>query len=777
MSTNLIHRKKLPPLFITKDLEDDELENLFTDREETIETLMHSINLFVKKGERRHVLIVGDRGVGKSTVMMKIKKDINEKWHDKIIPLFYMDWDFSHYGDIGDVLLEAARGINKKIDLPMEMESNLFSIESKISHAESIFNQVPVNKKIILVIENFDTYLKMDNRNKHEREKLRTFVENHENILLIGTSVQYPKKQLSSYNHPFFGFFETIIPLEPFDEDYFIQQVEKLAKYYDKTELLEKNKLKKNYVRKLKSIHNITSGFPRLGVCLFDTFITDDPVEMYEIFDSILDTLTPYFEGIRDRMSDKEKLAYRLIVDTTMPCIVHGTFSISSLTETGNIDPDLMRSLLSKLNKKGFIKVVSRKKRKKIYRVSNPMFSVWFMKVHIKGTSEAGKPILEFAYAFYSMEDIEDISKVKSLIKYKEDIGHGIAASLLKRYYVSGAFEYTSKFVEKGNYERASDYLDKIDIKDIDSEKGKNYARLRKGALQLLKGENNKAMKVFDGVLDIDLENVPAWVGKATTFLGLGKYDDAIACYDKALEFDPESFIWNGKGNALSELGKPEDAIKAYEKAIELDPKDTSSWNRKGNALSELGKPEDALVCYDKALELDPSDASTLGYKGIELFGLGKVKDASIVFEELEILLQKDESAEILRLLLVKIMQAMVATLKGNETEITELIKSALKYSVTIDETTQNKVEILILAYDYVLEHMPHIAVESIEYLKELEKDLPKEERFALSFEPISIAGKYLIEGDKEIFEGLSDTMRKQVDMVLERIEKKVEAE
>jgi len=52
---------------------------------------------------------------------------------------------------------------------------------------------------------------------------------------------------------------------------------------------------------------------------------------------------------------------------------------------------------------------------------------------------------------------------------------------------------------------------------------------------------------------------------------------------------------WNGKGNALAYLKKYEQAIECYDKAIEIDPKYVYAWNGKGNALAYLKKYEHEL--------------------------------------------------------------------------------------------------------------------------------------------------------------------------------------
>ncbi len=54
----------------------------------------------------------------------------------------------------------------------------------------------------------------------------------------------------------------------------------------------------------------------------------------------------------------------------------------------------------------------------------------------------------------------------------------------------------------------------------------------------------------------------------------LGRYDEAIRYYDKALEIDPEYvYAWNGKGCALDYLRRYDEAIRCYDKALEIGPK------------------------------------------------------------------------------------------------------------------------------------------------------------------------------------------------------------
>ncbi len=60
------------------------------------------------------------------------------------------------------------------------------------------------------------------------------------------------------------------------------------------------------------------------------------------------------------------------------------------------------------------------------------------------------------------------------------------------------------------------------------------------------------------------------------------------------------------EGYNLYKLGKFEEAIKCYDEVLKIDPKDIDALNNKGIVLGKLGKLDEAIKCYDEASKINP---------------------------------------------------------------------------------------------------------------------------------------------------------------------------
>ncbi len=102
-------------------------------------------------------------------------------------------------------------------------------------------------------------------------------------------------------------------------------------------------------------------------------------------------------------------------------------------------------------------------------------------------------------------------------------------------------------------------------------------------------------------------EGAGVWYHRGQVFCTMRKFDEAIDCYDKALELSPDDpVLWRRKGFALIKIGRYREALACFDQALAIDPEDATAWQRKGYTLACLGWNEDAVACCDRAITLDP---------------------------------------------------------------------------------------------------------------------------------------------------------------------------
>ncbi len=71
------------------------------------------------------------------------------------------------------------------------------------------------------------------------------------------------------------------------------------------------------------------------------------------------------------------------------------------------------------------------------------------------------------------------------------------------------------------------------------------------------------------------MDEIQNLVVKGKLFLEDGKFNDALSFFEQALllnQNDPD--LWNYKGIALRSMGRYEEAMMCFNKSLEIDPRD-----------------------------------------------------------------------------------------------------------------------------------------------------------------------------------------------------------
>jgi len=166
-------------------------------------------------------------------------------------------------------------------------------------------------------------------------------------------------------------------------------------------------------------------------------------------------------------------------------------------------------------------------------------------------------------------------------------------------------------------------YLSKKEIIDINTEKLSSMVNPHKEVLgepvggyaksvtnflafELIKASSNRGLseaeKLNDRVDELNQE---------------GRYEEALPYSDRALKLSPRFCLaYINKGIALKNLGRFDKAIACYDKVInELDSKYKKAWYNKAVVLQKKGKISEAIKCVDRALEICPAYPHAIALK------------------------------------------------------------------------------------------------------------------------------------------------------------------
>jgi tetratricopeptide (TPR) repeat protein/SAM-dependent methyltransferase len=166
----------------------------------------------------------------------------------------------------------------------------------------------------------------------------------------------------------------------------------------------------------------------------------------------------------------------------------------------------------------------------------------------------------------------------------------------------------------------------------------------------------------------------------ANALKALGRLDDAVASYGRALAIKPDfAEAHYNLGVALKGLGKIEGAAASYRRALEINPAYAEAHNNLGIALQALGRLDDAIASYRRALKIKADFVEACNNLGIALQALGQFDDAVASYRQaLELKADFADALNNLALLFNEKGESMMAL-------------DAIKQSLRIKETEESR--------------------------------------------------------------------------------------
>lgn len=146
-----------------------------------------------------------------------------------------------------------------------------------------------------------------------------------------------------------------------------------------------------------------------------------------------------------------------------------------------------------------------------------------------------------------------------------------------------------------------------------------------------IQNDTDKALKIYEEILEIDSKNIDALNGVGSAYMKLNNLDEAENYYDKSLSICENSSAFLNKGNIWKHRNNNEKALYYYDKACEINPNlkniinilkeelnteeiNPTNFNDEANKLIKQGislknqnKLWDSLDMFTKAIDADAS--------------------------------------------------------------------------------------------------------------------------------------------------------------------------
>lgn len=566
----------------------DELRRSFVVRKSHLELILEKIRDNTGLANQ-HVLIVGPRGSGKTTLVRRVAAeifvdtDLKNKWY----PLVFAEEAYE-VGTAGEFWLQALFFLGEQAkdqSLIQAYKELLLELDETRLRERALAQLLDFShkhqKRILIVVENLNTLLG-DQLSNDDAWDIRHSLINEPELMLLGTATN----EFAAIKNSEQAWFEllTIYKLK--------------ALNFNECKALWQSVVKEEVVNEqhIRPIQILTGGNPRLLKILAEFAAKRSFRNLLQELIELIDTHTEYFKNNIDNLPATERKVFVALLDLWQPS------TSKEIGESARLNVNKTSSLLKRLIERGAVTEVESSSRKKLYQATERLYNIYYLMRRRGYPANRVHAVVEFMTQFYQGEHY--VGMVINIAKEACELPDDQRQDLYLAY---------EKFID---FAKESDLKNKILAST--PKKFFDIPDLPESLRQMVNSQQENQNDLSNTIQENQSDKIILDSTKFMEIIFSPQTQDSLSPEIKKWALEQETFsrkileknqtyinLWLYLGIILHATSSFEEAEKSYKTVIELDPKNVLALALLGHLLHyKLFHYEEAETIYRKLIEI-----------------------------------------------------------------------------------------------------------------------------------------------------------------------------